>query len=182
MSAPLDNLGQSQRVTAAASPDDSCNESALAWSPDSAALAFLSDCADLGGQSDLYLSHLDGNPPRRLSNLHGDVDAPAFSPDGKRIAFLYVEGATRPAGALAAMDAPSGVIGEDGIEVQRVAAVLPQFLSPRPSPPRLSSSRPPTFTSMSSTGLPIPRLSPTSPPTRPAKTTGGSPNSTRKQS
>ncbi len=120
---PLDNLGHSQRITAASSPDDSCTESDPVWSPDSAALAFLSDCADLGGQSDLYLSHLDSNPPQRLSALHGDVDAPAFSPDGKRIAFLYVEAATRPAGALAAMDAPSGVIGEDHIEVQRVAAV-----------------------------------------------------------
>ena len=134
---PLANIAQSQRVTAAASPDGSCTESDLAWSPDSAALAFLSDCADLGGQSDLYLSHLDGNPPQRLSNLHGDVDAPAFSPDGKRIAFLYVEGATRPAGALAAMDAPSGVIGEDGIEVQRVAAVAASVpvAAPQPAAP-----------------------------------------------
>ena len=38
-----------------------------------------------------------------------------------KIAFLYVEGATRPAGALAAMKPPSGVIGEDGVEIQRVA-------------------------------------------------------------
>jgi len=135
--APLANFDQSQRVTAA-SPDGSCTESDLVWSHDSASLAFLSDCADLGGQSDLYLSHLDGNPPRRLSNLRGDVNALAFSPDGKRIAFLYVEGATRPVGALAAMDAPSGVIGEDHIKVQRVAAVAsdaaqpvaPAFLTP----------------------------------------------------
>ena len=131
------NLGQIQRISAAPSLDNSCTESDLAWSPDSAALAFLSDCADLGGQSDLYLSHLDGNSPRRLSNLHGDVNAPAFSPDGKRIAFLYVEGATRPAGALAAMDAPSGVIGEDGIKVQRVAAVAASvpISAPQPAAP-----------------------------------------------
>jgi dipeptidyl aminopeptidase/acylaminoacyl peptidase len=135
--APIANLSQSQRVTAAASPDGSCTESDLAWSPDSSALAFLSDCADLGGQSDLYLSHLDGKPSQRLSNLHGEVNAPAFSPDGKRIAFLYVEGATRPAGALAAMDAPSGVIGEDGIKVQRVAAVPASIpvAAPQPSAP-----------------------------------------------
>jgi dipeptidyl aminopeptidase/acylaminoacyl peptidase len=136
--APLGAMDKGQRITAAPSPDGSCTESDPVWSPDSAALAFLSDCADLGGQSDLYLSHLDSNPPRRLSALHGDVNALAFSPDGKRIAFLYVEGATRPAGALAAMDAPSGVIGEDHIEVQRIAAVAadaaqpaaPTFLTP----------------------------------------------------
>ena len=136
--APLGSLDKSQRVTAAPSPGDSCTESAPVWSPDSAAVAFFSDCADLGGQADLYLSRLDGNPPQRLSQLHGYVNAPAFSPDGKRIAFLYVEGATRPAGALAAMDAPSGVIGEDRIDIQRVAAVsvsaaqpsAPTFLTP----------------------------------------------------
>jgi dipeptidyl aminopeptidase/acylaminoacyl peptidase len=46
-----------------------------------------------------------------------------WSPDGKSIGFLYVENATRQAGALDAMKPWSGVIGEDGIEVQRVAAV-----------------------------------------------------------
>ncbi len=35
---------------------------------------------------------------RAPHQLHGYVDAPAFSPDGKPIAFLYVEGATRPPG------------------------------------------------------------------------------------
>jgi dipeptidyl aminopeptidase/acylaminoacyl peptidase len=118
----LDNLIQSHPVTAAA-PDQSCNASEFAWSPESAAIAFLSDCADPGQQSDLYLSHLDGSRALRLTELHGYVDAPAFSPDGRSIAFLYVEGATRPSGALAAETPPSGVIGEDHIEVQRVAAV-----------------------------------------------------------
>ena len=72
---------------------------------------------------DLYLSQLDGSPARRLTELKGYEHEPAFSPDGTRIAFLYVEGATRPAGALAAMKPPSGVIGEDGVEIQRVATV-----------------------------------------------------------
>jgi dipeptidyl aminopeptidase/acylaminoacyl peptidase len=127
--APLDNLGQSQRVTAA-SPTQACTESDFAWSPDSAALVFLSDCADSDGQMDLYRARLDGSPAMRLTNLHGYVHDPAFSPDGTKVAFLYVEGATRPASALAAEDLPIGVIGEEGIEVQRVATVAAGAATP----------------------------------------------------
>src|SRR5208337_2719925 len=60
---------------------------------------------------------------RRLTELRGYVEDPAFSPDGTRVAFLYVEGATRPAGALAAMKLLTGVIGEDSAEIERVAVV-----------------------------------------------------------
>ena len=135
--APLDHFDRSQPVTAAA-PGQSCTASGFIWSPNSAAIASLSDCADPSEQSDLFLSHLDGSPALRLSELHGYVDAPAFSPDGKSIAFLYVEGATRPPGALSAETPPSGVIGEDHIEIQRIAAVsaetsqhaAPTFITP----------------------------------------------------
>jgi dipeptidyl aminopeptidase/acylaminoacyl peptidase len=135
--APIGNLSQSQPVTAAL-PEQSCGASDLIWSPGSSALAFLSNCADPGRQPGLYISPLDGNPARRISNLSGYVDAPVFSPDGKSIAFLYVEGATRPVGALAAQALPSGVIGEDHVEVQRVAMVradasqpaVPAFATP----------------------------------------------------
>jgi dipeptidyl aminopeptidase/acylaminoacyl peptidase len=121
--APLDDLAKSERVTAAARPEQHCHEGDLAWAPDSKKLAFFSDCANLGEQADLYMSRLDGRPARRLTRLKGYVEAPAFSPDGRKLAFLYVEGATRPAGALAAMKPPAGVIGEDAVEIQRVAAV-----------------------------------------------------------
>jgi len=137
--APFDNLSQSQPVTAA-EHGNSCNASDLVWSPDSASIAFLSNCPDPPDpndqagqptqQSDLFLSHLDGNPAHRISQLHGYVDAPAFSPDGKSIAVLYVEGATRPSGALAAETLPSGVIGEDHVEIQRVAIVSADTLQP----------------------------------------------------
>ena len=59
----------------------------------------------------------------KLTTFHGYADSPQWSPDGKYIGLLYVEGATRPAGALAAMKPPSGVIGVEGLEIQRVAAV-----------------------------------------------------------
>jgi dipeptidyl aminopeptidase/acylaminoacyl peptidase len=120
--APLNGLPGSRRVTAAAKPTQHCHEGKIAWSPDSKALAFFSDCAK-PGQKDLYLSRLDGSPALRLTALNGYIEAPAFSPDGMSLAFLYVEGATRPSGALAAMKPPSGVIGEDGVEIQRLAIV-----------------------------------------------------------
>ncbi len=119
------DLAKSERITAASKPDQRCHEGEIAWEPDSKALAFFSDCANQnlqeGGQADLYLSRLDGSAARRLTTLKGYEEAPAFSPDGTKVAFLYVEGATRPAGALAAMKPPAGVIGEDGVEIQRVS-------------------------------------------------------------
>jgi dipeptidyl aminopeptidase/acylaminoacyl peptidase len=121
--APLDNLAKSVRVTAADSGDRYCREGELTWSPDSAVLAFLSDCESTTGQLNVYLVAAAGGPAHELSELKGDVDDLEFSPDGQVLAFLYVKDATRPTGALAAMNSPSGVIGEDGIEVQRVAMV-----------------------------------------------------------
>jgi dipeptidyl aminopeptidase/acylaminoacyl peptidase len=136
--AALDNLTKSERLTAAATAEQHCTEGKLTWAPDSKALAFFSDCASFGDQTDLYVSRLDGSAARRLTALKGSVGDPAFSPDGKAVAFLFVEGATRPAGALAAMKPPSGVIGEDGVEIQRVAVartdvsepVAPVFATP----------------------------------------------------
>jgi dipeptidyl aminopeptidase/acylaminoacyl peptidase len=119
--APFDDVSKSERVTAAAKAEQHCHEGEIAWAPDSKELAFFSDCARPGEQTDLYLAQLNGKAAKRLTDLKGYVAAPAFSPDGSAVGFLYVEGATRAAGALAAMKAPSGVIGEDGIEIQRVA-------------------------------------------------------------
>ena len=121
--APLDDLAKSEHVTAAAKPDQRCHEGQMVWAPDAQSLAFFSDCARPGEQADLYVARMDDSPAQRLSKLNGYVEEPAFSPDGHSVAFLYVEGATRSAGALAAMKPWSGVIGEDGVEIQRVAVV-----------------------------------------------------------
>jgi dipeptidyl aminopeptidase/acylaminoacyl peptidase len=128
--APMDDLKKTDHVTAASKSEQRCRESQLAWAPDSKAIAFLSDCSRPGEQMDLYLSRLDGKPAERLTTLNGFAEEPAFSPDGARIAFLYVDHATRPSGALAAMKLPSGVIGEDGVEVQRVATAAVNVSKP----------------------------------------------------
>jgi dipeptidyl aminopeptidase/acylaminoacyl peptidase len=132
--APLNELQKSERVSAAAKVGQHCQENEIVWSPDAKDLAFFSDCGTTGdhagAQADLYLSRLDGKPAHRLTELKGYADAPAFSPDGTRVAFLYVEGATRPAGALAAMKPPAGVIGEDGVEIQRVAVAAVDAIKP----------------------------------------------------
>ncbi len=136
--APLGDLAKSQRVTVATAPDQRCREREIFWSPDSATLAFFSDCAQPGQQYDIYLASPElATSPRRLTQLKGYVEAPAFSPDGKSIAFLYVEGATRASGALAAIRPPSGVIGEDGVEIQRIATTPVD--APQPAPPALVS-------------------------------------------
>jgi dipeptidyl aminopeptidase/acylaminoacyl peptidase len=122
--AAIGELGKSERVTAATDTDVRCSEGQMAWSPDSRALAFFSDCAlPEARQSELYVWDVDKGAARQVASLHGYAHGPAFSPDGASIAFLYVAGATRPAGALAAMKPWAGVIGEDGLEVQRVAMV-----------------------------------------------------------
>jgi dipeptidyl aminopeptidase/acylaminoacyl peptidase len=130
LSAPFDDLKKAERITAASRSSERCHDGQIAWAPDSKALAFFSDCADPGGQEDLYLSRLDGNSARRLTELRGFEDRPAFSPDGTKLGFLYVAGATRAAGALAAMKPWAGVIGEEGLEVQRVAVVAPNGAAP----------------------------------------------------
>jgi dipeptidyl aminopeptidase/acylaminoacyl peptidase len=120
--APVADPQKTRRITAG-EKGVACDESGIAWSPDGHSLAFLSDCQS-HGQAEIYLQEVNSKgSPRRLSHLHGFIEGLQFSPDGKQIGFLYVEGATRPSGALAAMKPPSGVIGEDGLEIQRVARV-----------------------------------------------------------
>jgi len=120
------DASHSRRLTAGTGA--ACEEDYPAWSPDSKSLAFTSNCNALPGatdQADIYLSApaAPASPARRLTHLHGGVTSLAFSPDGLHIACLYIEGATRSAGALAPMKPPAGVIGVEGLEIQRVAVV-----------------------------------------------------------
>ncbi len=103
--------------------DEKGRESGFAWSPDSKTLTFFSSCTP-DHKTAIFLALAESDSaPRLLAQLNGYAKELQWSPDGHLISFLYVEGATRPSGALAAMKPPSGVIGVEGLEVQRVAAV-----------------------------------------------------------
>lgn len=106
-----------------------CTASHPAWSPDGKRLAFLSKCTEADGafkpaaQENIFVWTMDVNSMKQVSHLKGMIGTPQWSPDGKSIGFLFVENATRRAGALDAMKPWSGVIGEDGVEIQRVYAI-----------------------------------------------------------
>ena len=104
----------------------SCSNSMPVWSPDSQTLAFTSTCTskdEKPGQPQIFLWSRASGEAKQLTHVTGIFQQAAFSPDSKMIFFLFVENATRSAGALAAMKPWSGVIGEDGVEVQRVYGV-----------------------------------------------------------
>jgi dipeptidyl aminopeptidase/acylaminoacyl peptidase len=102
----------------------SCASSEPTWSPDGNWLSFVSDCtAKADKQEQVFVWSKKTGESKELTHLTGAIDSLAWSPDGKTIGFLFVENATRSAGALAAMKPWAGVIGEDGVEVQRVQAV-----------------------------------------------------------
>ncbi len=121
--ADLSNPAKETVILTEAEATDCSNTSPI-WSPDGQWLAFQSTCAakaDTPDQEEIFLWSKKTGQSHQLTHVTGEIDSPAWSPDGRSIGFLFVENATRSAGALAAMKPWSGVIGEDGVEVQRVA-------------------------------------------------------------
>ena len=110
-----------RRRIRAGSGDEASDEHAIAWSPDSRQLAFLSN-AQTPDQVQLYVAKVAGGEARKLTDLKGALDAPAWSPDGKRLALLFTENAPRKPGPLEPMPLPSGVIGGKDCE-QRLTTV-----------------------------------------------------------
>jgi len=114
----IDGKAPLRKITAATAGGQR-EEKGIAWSPDSRRVAFLSDAA-APGQLQLYVEGASGQPSKRLTNVKGFLDAPKFSPNGKTIAVLFTENATRAAGPLVAETAETGVI-KDAFFEQRLA-------------------------------------------------------------
>ncbi len=131
--------GSALHLTALAHPDTdktvapastaNCSNTSPVWSPDSKTLAFTSTCTGETAtdnhpiQPQIFLYSAATGESKQLTHVTGIFHELAWAPDGKSLAFLFVENATRNAGALAAMKPWSGVIGEDGVEVQRIYSV-----------------------------------------------------------
>jgi len=133
--ANLSDPSHATRITAGdgRSPHE---EHDVAWSPDSRRIAFLSDAA-AHGQLQLFVVEAGtaGAKPRQLTHFKGFVSNPGWSPDGKTIAVLYTENATRAAGPLVAETPDEGVVSDAYLE-QRLTLVNPAASSARQiSPP-----------------------------------------------
>ncbi len=96
-------------------------EGSVAWSPDGQRIAFLSDAAR-AGQLQLYVAAVAGGAARKLTGVKGFLSTPGWSPDGKTLAILFTENATRVAGPLAAETVQTGEIKE-AVTEQRLALV-----------------------------------------------------------
>ena len=110
-----------------------CRYAHPAWSADSAALAYLAEDSSLG-TSTLY--SLRDHRAAPLALLRGVARDPAFSPDGRSVAFLFVPGARRSHDARDPGEREVGQIGaRETLALQRLAMVSaqggePQLISP----------------------------------------------------
>jgi dipeptidyl aminopeptidase/acylaminoacyl peptidase len=97
-------------------------EGSVTWSPDGKKLAFLSDAAK-AGQPQLYVIEAAGSgSARKITQVKGFLSTPGWSPDGRTIAVLFTENATRAAGPLVAETPQTGEIKDSFFE-QRLALV-----------------------------------------------------------
>lgn len=111
-----------KRITAGKGPA-AHEEHDVAWSADSRYIAFLSD-ATSPGQLQLFTAAADGTSQKQITHLKGFLSKPNWSPDGKTIALLFTENATRAAGPLVAATPDEGVVSED-LREQRLALIDP---------------------------------------------------------
>jgi dipeptidyl aminopeptidase/acylaminoacyl peptidase len=113
--------------------DASSMAQGLAWSEDGR-LAFLSD-VESHGQMQLYVAEKPGRgKPRKIGEFKGYVELPHWSPDGKSIAVLEIEGSSRVPGPTEATASATGVIGSEAVEkrlaIMNLATGVARTISP----------------------------------------------------
>jgi len=94
----------------------------IAWSADSKRLAFLADLPASAPSAQVWTTAPDGSALLQHAELKGYAQTLRFSPDGSKLAFLFVEGLPRVAGPLEPMTPLAGVVDERIYE-QRIAAL-----------------------------------------------------------
>ncbi len=94
----------------------------LTWSADSRRLAWLSDLPGDKPEAQLWTASADGSGLEMVADLRGFAETPRYSPDGAKLAVLYIQGIPRLAGPLQPMTPLAGVVGEKTFE-QRITVV-----------------------------------------------------------
>jgi dipeptidyl aminopeptidase/acylaminoacyl peptidase len=95
---------------------------ALAWSADSKRLAFVADLPGDVPVAQVWTADLDAGVPVKHAELKGYLESPRFSPDGSKLALLFIEDMPRAAGPLQPMTPLAGVVDQKIYE-QRIATI-----------------------------------------------------------
>jgi dipeptidyl aminopeptidase/acylaminoacyl peptidase len=94
----------------------------VTWSADSKRIAFVDDLPGDVPAAQVWTAAADGSAPVKHAELKGYVESPRFSPDGAKLATLFVEGMPRVAGPLQPMTPLAGVVDQKIYE-QRIATI-----------------------------------------------------------
>ena len=94
----------------------------VSWSPDSKQITFIADLPGDIPSAQVWTAMADGSAPVKRADLKGYAAAPTFSPDGSKLALLFIEGMPRVAGPLQPMTPLAGVIGNQIYE-QRLSTI-----------------------------------------------------------
>lgn len=110
-------------VRLTACPGSICDEHGAAWSSDGTQIVFIT--TDGKEQPQVAVADASGSKAVTITNAQGPLDTPRWSPDGKRIAFLYSKGAPKMPGPLNPLARDAGVLSASFFE-QRLAVVPAQ--------------------------------------------------------